>query len=182
MVVKSSQDRQVAFYIISWLLGGLFTVLKGVWIGSGAAQFLDVNFLVILSAYLFLVYGSTASCGFAVGQGVLIDIFSGGLNGLFTAVYFGVFVAIYVTSMFFNLQDVRSRIIIVSFSVFIKNIFIILMLMLFSQHVIFSTAYLLVSGISVVISGLIAPLVFKLCDQLRSILQPEDRYSSSEAL
>ncbi|MDZ7698977.1 MAG: hypothetical protein U5R49_19305 [Deltaproteobacteria bacterium] len=90
----------MGFYVGSWFLGGLITLSKGVWMGSGGMQVFDLNVLIILTAYLFLIYGATASCGFALGQGVLIDIFSGGLEGLFTSVYFGVFVSIYVSSLF----------------------------------------------------------------------------------
>lgn len=179
---KSSQDRQMAFYIISWVLGGLFTVFKGVWIRPGGMQFLDFNFLVILTAYLFLFYGSTAACGFAVGQGVLIDIFSSGLNGLFSTVYLGVFVAIYMASLFFNLEDAKGQIIIVLFAVFVKNILFVLILMLFSQHVVLSIGFLKVTGASIAISGLIAPVLFKLLDQMKSVLKTEDTRSSTETL
>lgn len=115
---NASEDRQIPFYIFTWVLGGLFTVLKGVWVGPGISRCLDFSFLAILTAYLFLIYGSTAAGGFALGQGLLIDIFSSGYNGLFTSVYFGVFGAIYVASIFFNVQEIKGQMIIVSEMVF----------------------------------------------------------------
>ncbi len=164
----------MGFYVGSWFLGGLITLSKGVWMGSGGTQGFDLNVLIILTAYLFLIYGATASCGFALGQGALIDIFSGGLEGLFTSVYFGVFVSIYVSSLFFNLQDLKGQMIIVATAVLVKSLLLFLVLMVFSQQVVVSTAYIRLSGISIVINSLLAPLLFKGLDRLRVTLQRED--------
>lgn len=172
----------MGFYVGSWFLGGLITLSKGVYMGSGGTQVFDLNVLIILTAYLFLMYGATASCGFALGQGVLIDIFSGGLGGLFTSVYFGVFVSIYVSSLFFNLQDVKGQMVIVASAVLVKSLLLFLVLMVFSQQVVVSTSYLGLSGISIVINSLLAPLLFKLLNRLRSVLAREDDSGSGEPL
>lgn len=68
----------------------------------------DLDLLTIIIAYLFLFYGQTATVIFAFGQGILIDLFSGGLHGLFTFLYLCVFGGVYLGSQFFNLQHPRG--------------------------------------------------------------------------
>jgi hypothetical protein len=68
-------------------LGLFFTLVKGEWVGILGLNLADLDLLTILIAYLFLFYGQTATVVFVFGQGILIDLFSGGLNGLFTFLY-----------------------------------------------------------------------------------------------
>jgi cell shape-determining protein MreD len=177
-----NKDKQVGFYIGCWFLGGLVTLLKGVWMGYAGMRVVDLNLLIIITAYLFLNYGATASCGFALGQGFLIDIFSGGLNGLFTTVYFGVFGTIFLSSLFFNLQDVKGQMVIVAFAVFTKSLLSYLVLMFFSQQVVLSIGYIQVTVISILLNSLLAPVLFLLLERLRGVLRSDEAGGSPEKM
>ena len=76
------------------------------------SDLLDMDLLIIMMSYLFLSYGTIAAVGFAFGQGLLVDIFSGGLHGLFTTLYLVLFAWIYLGSRIFNPRDPKGQAII----------------------------------------------------------------------
>ena len=128
----------------------------------------DLDLLTIIIAYLFLFYGQTATVIFAFGQGILIDLLSGGLHGLFTFLYLCVFGGVYLGSQFFNLQHPRGQMIIVALAVLLKKVMFFMMLTVFYHRLAFSKDFLLVSGFLVVGTGLISPILFYLFDCLRA--------------
>jgi rod shape-determining protein MreD len=137
----------------------------------------DLDFLTIIIAYLFLFYGQTATAMFAFGQGILIDLFSGGLHGLFTFLYLCVFGGVYLGSQCFNLQHPRGQMIIVALAVLLKKGMFFMMLTVFYHRLAFSKDFLWVSGFLVMGTGLISPILFYLFDCLRAD-SLEDTHSS----
>ena len=138
-----------------WFLGVLFTLLKGIWIKPCGLDPFDLDFLAIATAYIFLFYGQMGAGAFALGQGLFMDIFSGGLHGLCAALYLCVFVGIYLGSRFFNLQEPRGQIIIVVLSVLLKMMVFQAILGVFYRGSSISRSFLLLSAVSVIITGLI---------------------------
>jgi len=145
------------------------TLLTGIWSDPWGLDFFDLDFLVILTAYLFMAFGQVSAGVFALGQGFLIDVFSGGLHGLFTTAYLSVFFVLLVGSRFFNLLNMKGQIIIVSLSVLLKNAVLLMLLRIFSQDISYSKTFLLISLFSICVTGLIAPLFFHLFSHLRGI-------------
>ena len=137
----------------------------------------NLDLLTIIIAYLFLFYGQTATVIFAFGQGILIDLFSGGLHGLFTFLYLCVFGGVYLGSQFFNLQHPRGQMIIVALAVLLKKVMFFMMLTVFYHRLAFSKDFLWVSGFLVMGTGLISPILFYLFDCLRAY-SLEDTFSS----
>ena len=82
---------------------------------------LEPDLMTIFVAYIFLFYGGTAAGASAFGQGLLIDLFSGGVHGLFTMLYSCVFVTVSLASRSLNLNGTKGQIIIVSVAVLIKK-------------------------------------------------------------
>ena len=142
----------------------------------------DLDLLTILTAYLFLSFGRIQAGAFALGQGLLIDIFSSGLNGLFAFVYLSVFWGIYLGSLFFNLQTAKGQIIIVTLVVFLKNIVFLTVLSLFSDSIVFSKSFLSASVISIIGTGLITPIFFTFFNRLRDLPGRETGTPASEEL
>jgi len=139
------------------------------------SDMLDLDLLTIITAYLFLSYGQTTSGAFAFGQGFLIDLFSGGLHGLFTFLYLGVFGAIYLGCRFFDLQTPKGQVIIVSLAVIFKKIFFLFVLVLFSPKVAFPGSFFWISGTSAIITGLMATIIFYLFNRLGAISLEDTR-------
>lgn len=156
-------------------MGLIFTLLKGKWINLIGSDFFDLDLLTIITAYLFLSYGQTSAGVFAFGQGFLIDLFSGGLHGLFSMIFIGVFGAIYLGSRFFDLQTPKGQVILVSSAVLFKKMLFLFVLVLSSPKVTLPGPFLWISLASAIITGLVATIVFYLFDRLRAIPFEETR-------
>ncbi|HIJ20220.1 MAG TPA: hypothetical protein HPP58_04150 [Deltaproteobacteria bacterium] len=149
------------------------TLLKGIWTNPWGVDLFDLDFLTILTAYLFLSSGQLAAGSFALGQGILIDLFSAGLQGLFPALYLGAFWGITIVSRFVNLREAKGQAIIVAIAVLFKQMLMVLLVGFFSRDLIVSFYFFKVAAISILGSGIIAPLVFMLLNGLRAV-PPED--------
>ena len=134
----------------------------------GAGLF-DLDLLTIMTAYVFLFYGRTRACAYAFGQGFLIDLFSGGLHGLFTLLYLCVFACIYLTSRLVNLHYPRGQIILISLAVLLKEILLLMVLIIFSREIFVPRSCIWVLGFSAMATGLITPAFFYLFDRLRTV-------------
>ena len=132
------------------------------------SDFFDLDLYAILIAYVFLTYGQIPASVFALGQGFGIDLFSGGLHGLFTSLYLIVFAGIYVGGLFFNLRESKGQFIIILLAVLLKKAVFLGLLDVFPMIVRVPVSSLGAFGASAVLSGLIAPLVFILLDRLKA--------------
>lgn len=141
-----------------------------------------LDLLTILTAYTFLQYGQTGSCIFALGQGFFIDLFSGGMHGLFTFLYICVFGGIWLGSRFFNLQTPKGQIFIVFLVMLSKTVIFILMVAAFSQRAFFPKSFFEVSGALVIGTGLFAPVVFFILDYMRAAFFEHMAKRSTEQL
>lgn len=134
----------------------------------------DLDLTALLTGYLFLSFGSIQAAIFALGQGLLMDIFSSGPTGLSALIYFGVFWVIYLGSFFFNLEAAKGQIIIVSLAVFVKTaIWQGSVIFLYGAFV-FSPSWACTAAVSIVGTGLIAPLLYALFDRWRGAAAGED--------
>ena len=134
----------------------------------------DLDLLIIIIAYLYWFYGKTVSGSFAFGQGLLIDIFSGGLHGLFTFIYFVVFLGIHLGTRIFNLQELKGQVLLISLLVLLKKSMFFLVLTVFSTEIIFLKSFLLGSVASAIGTGLITPIIFYIFSRLRVFCSKDD--------
>ena len=146
------------------------------------SNLVDLDLLTILIAYLFLFYGKTATATFAFGQGILMDLFSGGLHGLFTLLYLGVYCGILLGYRFFDLQGPKGQMIIISLAVLLRELLFFIMLTVFYQDIVFSKDFLVVSGVLAIVTGLIAPILFYVFDCLRVDFSEDVHSSLTERL
>jgi len=140
------------------------------------------DLLTIGVAYIFMIYGHTGACIFALGQGLFIDLFSGGMHGLFTFLYLVVFGGIWLVSRFFNLQSPKGQLVIVSLTMVSKKIFLFLMVAAFSQESFFPQSFLWVSIWLTAYTGLMAPVLFYFFNLVKSIIIEDSSSSSSDAI
>ena len=130
----------------------------------------DVDLVIIIITYLLVIYAQTGAGIFALSQGLLIDIFSGGLLGLFTLIYLTLFLGINLGSRFLDLSAVRGQVIIISLAVFLKGILLIFFLNIFSFEIQVSSSVFCAFATSAVCSGLVGPFVFYLLNHIKAYL------------
>jgi rod shape-determining protein MreD len=123
---------------------------------------IDIEVVIIMSVYL-LAYGSETGAGiFALGQGLLTDIFSGGIWGFHAILYIIIFLFVKGISRPFDLLSAFGQIALVFVSVLVKEFLSVPLLQLFSLNMNFSSYDVLMFILSALSSGLIAPLIFYL--------------------
>ena len=130
-------------------------------------KFFDLDIILILISCLLLFYGPASAGVFAIGQGLFVDLFSGGLQGLFATLYLSAFGGIYLGSRFFDLLEPKSQMFLVCFAFLMKKALFFILLNIFSLEAIPSATFLWMSGISLIGTGLCAPAIFYLFDRLR---------------
>lgn len=146
-------------------------LVRGNLLNQDWLDFADVDFVTILLAYVWLGFGQTGAGLFALGQGLLMDLFSGGMMGLFAMLYLAVFFAIQLGSRFFDLQSFRGMMILVLLAVLLRQVMLLGMLHLFSFTIQFSLPNYVSFALSSIISGLLAPPIFLLLDLVDRFLE-----------
>lgn len=122
----------------------------------------DIEVVVIMIVYL-LAYGSETGAGiFALGQGLLTDIFSGGIWGFHAILYIVIFLFIKMASRPFDLLSAFGQIALVFVSVLVKEFLSVPLLQIFSLNMNFSLYDVSMFIVSALSSGLITPLIFYL--------------------
>lgn len=130
-------------------------------------KFFNIDLVIVITVYLLFFYGEAGAGIFAFGQGLLIDIFSSGVLGLFALLYLIIFLCIKLGSYPFHLLSVRGQIIIISLAVLLKGILFITFLYLFSFEITFSISAFSAFTSSAISTGVIAPLLFYLFNHLK---------------
>ncbi|MEW6668259.1 MAG: hypothetical protein AB1512_23855 [Thermodesulfobacteriota bacterium] len=143
-----------------WLASTLFILSKGALMNRIGLETLDIDLVAILIACLLGIRGKPAAVVFAMGQGILMDIFSAGWPGLFWLLYMAVFFTTNMGGRFFDPYSVRGLFLLVSIAVFLKDLLLMGMLHTFSLQIGSLSSALLGIGVSAFCTGLLAPAVF----------------------
>ncbi len=123
------------------------------------------DLLTVMIAYLFLIYGRNCSGAFALFQGFMIDLFSGGLHGLFVFLYLSVWGWICLGSLLFELKNIKVQMLLIFLVVLLKEIMFFVMISIFFQEVVHGS-FMAVSWSSAIGTGLMAPTLFYLFNRL----------------
>ena len=129
-------------------------------------KLIDVDIVVVFIVYLLMFYGEMWVGIFAFGQGLIIDIFSGGMLGLFALLYLIVFFIIKIVSRPFDIYSITGQMAIIYIAVLLKNILMVLFVYIFSMEIALSFFDFLVFIFSAICSGLLAPIIFYLLNLL----------------
>jgi cell shape-determining protein MreD len=141
-----------------------------------------VDLVIIITAYFLVFNGATGAGIFALSQGLLVDVFSGGLLGLFTLLYLTVFLGMNLGSRFLDLRSAGGQIIIISLAVLVKGILLFTFLNIFTLEIHVSYLVLWSFAASAACSGLLGPLIFYLLNHLKYFLIRDIREASGDQI
>ena len=125
-----------------------------------------MDLIIVFMLYIFVFFGEMSAGIYAFFMGLVIDVFSGGIAGLFTLLYLLIFVGFKLGSRPFDLLSPGGQIIIISLVVILKEILILVFIRLFALESFFSFSIFLETILSAMFTGLIAPIIFFLINQL----------------
>lgn len=152
-----------------WLIGILIILIRGNVANQVRVEWLDVDFVTILTAYIMIAIGQAASGVFAFGMGLLIDCYSAGLLGLFTTIQMVALLSMYLGSRFLDIQSPRSVFFLVTLGAWAKGMLFIGLLNALSLETGFSLETFTAITLSALLSGLIAPFIFYVMNKIRRL-------------
>jgi cell shape-determining protein MreD len=165
-----------------WLASLFFLLIKGNLLNHGQLSLFDVDLVIIIATYLLVFNGETGAGIFALSQGLVVDVFSGGLLGLFTLLYLTVFLGMNLGSRLLDLRSVKGQVIIISLAVLVKGILLFTFLNIFHLDIHVSGLVLWAFAASAACSGLLGPGVFYLLNHLKYFLVGDIREASGSEL
>jgi cell shape-determining protein MreD len=151
--------RKLTLYIFLWMVSIFFVLMKGSIISFFGIHFLDIDLVIIITIYLLLMDEETGAGIFALSQGLLIDVYSGGPLGLFTLLYLMLFLGIHIGSGLLDIRSVKGQAIVILLAVLLKGGLLISFLHIFSLETHVSRSGLWAFAGSGLCSGIIGPLI-----------------------
>jgi len=167
--------------VIVWVLGILYTLVKGRVMNSVGSTFIDLDLLTILTAYLFLFHGPVGAGIFAFWQGSVIDLFSGGAYGIFALLYLCVFGGIALGSQYVNPQHRRGLMLLVTLAVLLKRGLFMAIVKGSQPEADIGGATIWIAVASAVVTGLVAPFIFFILNKAREISTEDGPTGPAEA-
>lgn len=133
--------------------------------------FFHLDLLTVLTAYVFLAFGSIAAGAFAVSQGICMEVFCHARPGLFTLVYLAVVGGVGVFKRFFELENPTGQLIIcASVELLAHAVRDTMVLLVSPAYTPPAQSFLNSALISATITGLAGPVFFLLLDRANTIL------------
>ncbi len=146
------------------MLGVAWTLLQGHLSSSSLWSFLGLDLITILIAYVYLIYGGLHGAAFAIGQGLVVDIFSAGPAGFFLTLYLAVCGLVVLLSRLFDLSNPKGQCFINGYAMLMMKAIFFLLLYTFSYRVVLDQKTVLFGLMSVLVTGLCAPLCFAILE------------------
>jgi hypothetical protein len=148
----------------------LYVLLKGSILKKVALEFFDLDFGTAIIGFVLISYGSTWAGLFALGQGILVDLFSVGPVGLFSLLYLAAFLTMLGGCRLFDLHSPKGQVILISTAVCLKGVLLLLFLLVFSFEVRSYSLVLILFGASALLTGILSPLFFHFLYFLKRLL------------
>jgi len=123
---------------------------------------LDVDLVIVAMAYILIRHGTTGAAIFVFVQGLVVDLFSAGVLGLFTFLYLVAFLTVHFGSRFFDILSPKGQVILIAIAVFLKHILFVSFLQAFPMVIAISSPSFLSFAVSAIATGLVAPFFFYL--------------------
>ena len=147
-----------------------FVLLKGSITNFFGIHFFDIDLVIIITTYLLLMDEETGAGVFALSQGLLIDVYSGGPLGLFTLLYLILFLSIHIGSGLLDIRLVKGQAIIILIAILLKGGLLISFLHIFSLDIHISYSVFWAFAGSGVCSGLMGPLILRIFHSVGTLI------------
>ena len=164
------KSGEVAVYGMLWLVSLVFLLVKGSLLNRVGLKSFDIDIVIVVIAYLLTCNKSVGAGVFALFQGILLDIFSAGLFGLFSLLYLVLFGSIHLGTRLFDPRYPKGLVILVSLAVSLKMVVFVSFLEAFSLEMVAYPSNFFTIAVSALCTGLIAPFFFFVINQIKKSL------------
>jgi len=161
------KEDRIFFYPLIWLTCGFFIILKGSINHCLRIEWLDLDIVPVFLIYLVARDQDYKASCLAFFTGILTDIFSPCQLGLFAFTYSAILLGVNYCRRFLDLNNIKTSMLLVVFFLLAKWSFLLIIVRFLPiRQFIALTSFILVS-VSIVITGLITPLLFYFLGLLR---------------
>ncbi len=148
----------------------LHVLLRGGIMKVVAPRFLDIDLGTAIIGFVLISYRSTWAGLFALGQGIVVDLFSAGPVGLYIFLYLTVFLSMVGGCRFFDLHTPKGQVILIFVTVYLKGLLLLLLFLIFSFEIDKASLLLILSGASAALTGILSPFFFYFLSLLRRFI------------
>jgi rod shape-determining protein MreD len=129
-------------------------------------SWLNIDIVIIGIVYLLAWFSESSAGIFALGQGLLMDIFSGNIWGINTAIYLVILLFIKIVSRPFDLMSPFGQIPVIFISICVRELLTVSFVCMFASGFDFSFSNYSGFFLSAVFSALITPFIFYILNTL----------------
>ena len=165
--IKLWKENRIFFYPLIWLTCGFFVILKGSINHFLRVEWLDIDIVPIFLVFLVAKDQDYKASYLAFFIGILTDILSPCQLGLFAFTYSAILRGVNLCRRFLDLNNIKTSMLLVVFFLLAKWSFLVIVVssLPVRQFIALTPSIFLV--VSIVITGLITPLLFFSLDLLR---------------
>ena len=135
--------------------------------GSVSPVVAGADLIIILTAYLFLRGGVYQTGAFAFVQGLCMDAYSVGFQGMFVFLYLCCLAVIAIASTFIHLSNPRGQVLIVAMAWTAKKALFLAVIATLADKLALSPLRPRTLVLSFILTVVLAPIVFYFLDRLR---------------
>jgi rod shape-determining protein MreD len=156
-----------------WIAGVIFSLVRGNFVGDPAGNAFIPDFPALLTVFLVISSGPRTAAVFAFSQGLVVDLYSAGLMGLFTGFYLVIFCVALLSCGFFDIHHAKGQFIITSLAVAIGKAFFFIIVNLVMPDSIFHWPWTWQAASTAVVTGLLSPVIISVLQVMRRHYIPE---------
>ncbi|RLB83387.1 MAG: hypothetical protein DRH15_05540 [Deltaproteobacteria bacterium] len=165
------------FFTLVWVMGFAFILLEGKVLGRVLLHAGGVDLTIILIAYIYS-HGSARQAGlFAFAQGLCVDIYSSGFEGLFVFLYLCGLGAISLCSKFIHLSNPRGQVFVTGVAWLVVKALFFAMLIALESNLQLEESISWSLSVPLLATAIMAPVFFYLLDRLSAFaaaVAPDD--------
>ena len=159
-------------FLLFLALGIVIFITESILLAMPCFQWLRYDLFIPLIIFMGLYQSTHIGLPLCILFGFFMDVFSGGIFGLFLSIYFWLFCLVKAVLRFLDLQNLFLEAVLVIFGVAAENLTIIILMQLLGQG---ELRYVTLQDIIVqtLFAGATAPLLFVVFFRLRNIQLPK---------
>jgi len=161
-----NKRKKVMFFSIIWSLGLVSSLTKGQVTERVFPDAVGIDPICVLVAYSYLRSGVIHTAIFSFVQGLCLDIYSGGLKGLFVFLYLSEIGIIWLSCRFIDSSNPRGQILIVAMAWVTKEVLFFVLLFALDSRIVLETVVPWALVVAFLGTSLSAPVVFYFLDRV----------------
>lgn len=165
--------KRVFFHAALWVTATVYNLIRGNFTGDIFGDALIPELSLIFMVYLVVCSGPRAAGIFALCQGFLMDLLSGGGRGLFLGFHLIAFCVTVSGRNLFDIHHPKGQLIITVLSVASGKLLFLATVIFMSPNAFFTWPWVFRAASAAIVSGIVAPLIIVLLQSIRRQYAPD---------